>query len=185
MPFLIERLEIPRRLFHVSGLVLIFLPAIFPDYFRTCLFSAAFFFALFDFLRIKTGLVGPFGILLRREERKRFSGTFYYLWGIALASLAGPGAFKEGLAVLAVADPLAGIVYSFKGRKHPSGSVAFFLVSVFVLILLGRNPCEALVIAGIAALAERFSPADDNLVIPPAVALAGIGTSVFRAFPCW
>ena len=74
--------------------------------------------------------------------------------------------------VLAVADPLAGMLHARSRRrflrKSLEGSLVFFLVSLLVLSFLWPWP-QALFVSFGAMWLENVSPLDDNFVLPLAV----------------
>ncbi len=122
------------------------------------------------------------GLLLREKERRKPTGTGFYLGGVLLSLLL----FEREVAlfsmtILAVGDPMASTIgkrwgYHRLGEKSLEGSMAFLLASAGAGFLLHRLWPElhaGLIVTGAAAgtLAEFVSrKIDDNLLIPLAAA---------------
>jgi dolichol kinase len=116
------------------------------------------------------------------------SATWYATALVVLAALASRQGMMAGLAVLGVADPVAGIVgrrfgrHKLRSGKSLEGSLAFVasgaLAAFAGLALLGVSgplPAWVLAVGGalVGALAELTSGAlDDNFTIPVAVGAA-------------
>lgn len=122
------------------------------------------------------------GLLLRENEKRRPTGTGFYLGGVFLSLLL----FEREVAlfsmtILAVGDPVASTVGKRwgshrLGEKSLEGSIAFLVASAgagFLLYRLWPELHAGLIIAGAAAgtFAELLSrKIDDNLLIPLAAA---------------
>ncbi|MEM6959698.1 MAG: hypothetical protein AAF645_28710, partial [Myxococcota bacterium] len=116
------------------------------------------------------------------------SGTWYVTALFVLALLQDPGASAAGIAVLAFADPAAGLIGRRFGRtkliggRSLEGSAAFVVVGFIAAFgalawlmpaSLGTMALLALVAAVAGAAAELLSgPIDDNLSIPVVAAFA-------------
>lgn len=173
--------ECPRRLFHLSGLLLLLVPALFPGQEKMVFLALALGESVFEFLRLyhpyfRRLCLRLFSSLLRDEEKRHLSGSFFYLWGVALSFL-----FFEvhcatyGLLVLAVVDPVAGILHvrSQKrlGRKSALGTLVFFGLCFGLLLAGGWGAWKAFGTALLAAGVENLSPLNDNLLLPLTVSL--------------
>jgi len=168
---LLRQREGARRLFHLCGLLLYPLG-------KLCKAQALFFWTglicgvtLLEALRL--GGKGRrffrlFMPLMREEERRRPSGTFWYIWGVGLAFLLFPEkAALSGLVVLALADGLAGLFP--QGKIH---SAIFWGTSLLVATLLrGGFSWELLLKAGLWTLVEALPQVNDNFTLPLAVSL--------------
>jgi len=172
------RKELPRRLFHVSGLLLALVPRVFPGKSAAVFLSLALLETLIEILRLKSPvfsrLVGRlFSPLMRPAERRRLSGSFYYLWGVALSFALFPERCAlYGLFVLALADPVAGVIHVRSTRrflrKSLEGTLCFFLLTFVILRAGGWGGETSLAVSLILALLENLSPLDDNFLLPVA-----------------
>jgi len=118
--------------------------------------------------------------LTREYEQKGFAGYALYTFSMTLAVLLfPPAAAVPATLVLAIADPISGLLSSgeFRTVKAPRALAAMFGICTLIAVLF-VDPVPAL-LAGVAAtLADGVKPVlrgyviDDNLTIPPAVALA-------------
>ncbi len=183
-----NRLELPRRLFHASGVVLLLVPYWLGARARLFFLVAAFLVTVLDLWRLKDPrakeiLGRVFGPLLRPQEKQRLSGTFFFFWGLALSFLLfGNRCASLGLLVLALADPLAGIAGTLCPRpaflkKTLFGTLTFGLVAALIFGVAGFPWAKALWVGGLAALLENLSPLDDNFVLPVGVgALCRLGS---------
>jgi dolichol kinase len=116
------------------------------------------------------------------------SATWYATALVFLALFASRPATMAGLAVLGVADPLAGIVgrrwgtHTLRAGRSLEGSLTFVVVGAAVAAIAlaftdglspGRLACFAVLSGVTGAFAELFSTRlDDNLTIPVAVGSA-------------
>lgn len=180
--------EIARRLVHVSGLA-------FPLSYLLGILSwrelgwvlAATALAAFglEVLRLRVGLDWKFldrvfDRLTREYEQENLAGYFLYLFSMAVVALLfAPRAAIPGMLMLAIADPVSGLLGSSELRAAKQTfvllvtfGISMFLASLFV------PPVSATLGALAATLADGVKPApwgyviDDNLSIPIAAALA-------------
>lgn len=172
-----NRLELPRKLFHLSGLLLLLVPRFFGPKAKVIFLALACLVSVIEFLRLKSPAVARvlekvFARLMRPEEHQRPSGSFYFFWGVALSFLFfGSFCATLGLLVLAIADPLASLVGTAIGRhrflrKSLEGTVAFFLMSLLIFYLTGFAFKSALFLALLSAFLENLSPVNDNFILP-------------------
>ena len=122
---------------------------------------------------------------MRTAEMSRPTGTFFYLWGVVLTLMCfHPDAAVAGILCLALADPAAAFAGQamgprFRGPALREGkSVGGFVVAwavaslaVFIHMLTLRDGIagSSLVAPWVglcAAVAESFSPMDDNFALP-------------------
>jgi len=127
--------------------------------------------------------VPPLNWLIETFERtedsasgKQFKGAFYLALGSALAAgLFPPFEASLGILVLSVSDSLPTVIGKTYGKrkihlnKTVEGTLAFF-ISASAILLYFFQPHIAILTALTATLLELYSPIDDNLVLPPAVA---------------
>ncbi len=172
-----NRLELSRKLFHLSGLLLLLVPKFFGSKAKVVFLALACSVSIIEFLRLKFQVVAHllekvFAGLMRPEEHQRLSGSFYFFWGVALSFFFfGSWCASLGLLVLAIADPLASCAGVLFGRhrllrKSLEGTAVFFLVSSSIFYLAGLPLRSALFLAVLAALLENLSPINDNLLLP-------------------
>lgn len=137
------------------------------------LWAAVEFFrirGLFNFQKLQ-----HFIPVFRASEHSKPSGAFWLLMGFSLAAWAPHPGPQAGIAVAAIADPLASLVGGRfgKGRgKSWQGSLGALLGAAAVLILMpGFSQSSVLAGCFAAMIVERWScPFDDNLTVAPAVA---------------
>ncbi|MFQ6044805.1 MAG: hypothetical protein ACE5PT_00410 [Gemmatimonadales bacterium] len=113
--------------------------------------------------------------LFRPEEERRLSGATWLWLGYALAVwLPAPGPLA-GILVAAWADPAASLVgerFGVPGRKTLAGTLTAGAVACAVVLALGLPLAAVAAGSAVAAVVERWSGIlDDNLLLPPAVAL--------------
>jgi len=140
--------------------------------------------------RANDTLMRLFGAVAHPHERYRINSSTWYVTALLLLAIfAAPWASAAGVAVLAVADPAAGIMGRRYGRtrlcagRSLEGSLSFLVVAMVAataaLVWLAPVPISsmtlllgvALVGAVAGTLTELFSFwADDNLTIPLVVA---------------
>ncbi|MFV2073670.1 MAG: diacylglycerol/polyprenol kinase family protein [Thermoanaerobaculales bacterium] len=135
-----------------------------------------------DLLRLRSEALNRivfrvFHILLRPREVGSPSLTWYMLGVFLVLWIPDEASVVPALLVLAVADPMAGLVgqtwgsHAF-GKGSVEGSLAFFLTAVGVLIPF-VGIVAALGVAVVATVAEMIpTPLDDNLLIPVITALS-------------
>ncbi len=174
-----------RYLWHLLGGLL--LPTIyyFTDRRISLIIFGAFF--IFSFLvdllrlhypRLNEWVFRHLGMIIKEEERERFSGNPYYLSGAFLSVLL----FEKGIALaslcfVACGDLAASIVGKRYGRMRIKGKslegglgslLACLLIGIVLLVLRLKLSFGILFIgAWAASLVELFSPGrKDNLTIP-------------------
>jgi dolichol kinase len=115
--------------------------------------------------------------VFRAVEARRPCGAAWLGAGYILAVWLPPPAPAAAILVAALADPAASLVGNRfstpeAGAKTVGGSAAHFAVACAVLAALAYSWWLVLGVAALATAFERWSaPLDDNLVVPPAVAL--------------
>ncbi len=178
-----NRLEVSRKLFHLSGIFFLFIPIIFKDRAKVAFLSLACLVSGIEFLRLRSFrithvLTKIFGRFMRPAEETRLSGSFYYIWGVALSFFFFDRSFAlKGLLVLAIADPLASLIGIKFGRhrffrKTLEGTLMFFLVSTLILYF-SKEPLQSAILIGIiCALSENIIPFNDNFVLPLIVSIS-------------
>jgi dolichol kinase len=106
--------------------------------------------------------------------RRRSFGEIYLPGGIIIAALAGAVAgsdnvFLAAVLILALSDVAAGVTGDLlrSTTKTWLGSLAFFVVTVAVVVACGFDPLAALALAVVATAVERLSSrGTDNLTVP-------------------
>jgi len=188
--------EIKRKIVHALGIFTILLIQFFGKYNAAgiMLIATVFGFLIAEYRKnkkkyklLKIKPVDEFEDFVEDEfktvERPNslpFKGAIEFGLGCFIATIA----FSEKIAiaciaVLALADSLSTLVgYYFGKNKLPinkkkswEGSITFFLVSIFILILF-TNPINAFILALIATFAEALPYIDDNLSIPIALGVS-------------
>lgn len=120
--------------------------------------------------------------VFRPAEANRVSGATWLMVGYALAAWVAPPAPAAGILVTALADPAAAVLGqrfgAVAGRKTWPGTGAALVVAAAALWALGL-PWSAVGAGALAAATlERWPLAlDDNLVMPPGVALAVLASA--------
>jgi len=133
-----------------------------------------FAFAFLIIISLSYGI--KFFSSIHNVKRKTYGELFLPL-GILIAYAIANGSTSSYLAsvmILAISDPLAGIVGDITKRKHSYGSVVFFLSAFSVLLIIFKFEefFLLIVIALVITIVERFSSyGTDNLTIPLASAL--------------
>jgi dolichol kinase len=125
-----------------------------------------------------------FDALTRGYEQENLAGYALYL--VSMAGVAWlfppdvwPGAAVAGMLMLALGDPVSGLLGSGELRrvKRPRVLAAMFAVCLTIALGVGLDPVPAVTGAAAAALADGVKPVvatyviDDNLTIPPAAAV--------------
>jgi len=176
--------ELPRRLFHICGGLMIPVASLLARYdiFRTTLIIVTVIAIILDLLRLKSQklnstfirIAGP---LMRPTEVRRVNGSTYILLSSTIVFLLfGKPIASTALIFLAIGDPVAGMVGTKWGRikighKSLEGSTAF-LIAAFVAgaLLSGINhiPLHFIALGALsAAIVELLSLSiNDNLTIP-------------------
>lgn len=128
-------------------------------------------FAMIFFVIISISYGIKFFSSIHNVKRKTFGELFLPL-GILAAYIFSNGAtpnFVASVLILALSDPLAGVVGAITKRKLIFGSTSFFISSlVILLIVFTGTPFSLLIlIAASITLVEGFSSfGTDNLTIP-------------------
>ena len=173
--------EILRKILHLSTCVFALMLLYFGK--TICipifLFLAIIFFAL-DFLRLKNKHIQRlynifFGIVTKHyEERQLTSASYVFLSLIIVAIVFEVRIASSALLIMSLSDPIASLVGRAYGRfyifdKSLEGSIAFFIVSVMVLLSFNFSSDVILCVATLCTLIELFSNKmhiDDNLSVP-------------------
>ncbi len=161
--------ELPRKLFHFSGLLFHPLALILGDYRSLFFFVLLIGITFFEALRLVGRLKLPrrLSALLREGELQRPTGSFYYLWGVGLSFLLFP--LREalcGLWVLALCDGISGLF-----GRGPLHHLVFWGLSFSVLLFFGLPfGGKILLLALLLTLIEALPFPDDNLTLPLATA---------------
>jgi dolichol kinase len=149
--------------------------------------AAVLFFVailIFEVIRLKSSaskyLNSTMDPVLKKKEKKRFTGVFWGAFATALVSpFATPISLSYAFAVFALADPLAALIGKYTGsqklykKKTIHGSTTFFVVASFVSVLYATFlslPILSIVYLVAASLiltfVEVFSdPLDDNFTL--------------------
>jgi dolichol kinase len=147
---------------------------------RYALAGCAAIALLVDFLRVSRPALGSFFNNLvpvfRASESKQLSGATWLCIGYAAAAWYPLPAATAGILAGAFADPaasLAGSVFGAEGvKKTWVGSATAAVVAGLVLLPIGVPIVAVLAGAFTAMVLERWpGPLNDNLVVPPGVAL--------------
>ena len=190
-----------RRLFHlITGLSLVLILA-YSDRTKGILLILSLFIVtiIIETIRLHLPKVNRlffhyFHSLLRGEEKKKLTGTAYFLGGVLLSILL----FDVDIAlfsitILTVGDPAASTIgkrwgrYRIKG-KSLEGSMAFFITTAMVGLILQRlwpGLPATVIIAGVVTgtLTELLSTkVNDNFLIPLTAAGAMETASFFLNF---
>lgn len=184
-----------RNVFHIfSGLLALLAIRVMPS--RAWLIGVAVVFAGFAWCaeaarrrssKVNASLMRFFAPVAHPHEYHRVnSSTWYATALLILAVLAPLRAAEVGLVVLAVADPIAGLIGRRFGRtrlranRSLEGSLGFLVagglaVGVWLSMMYGMPPAAAAVLGGMAALAGAIAELvttdlDDNVTIPTVTA---------------
>lgn len=137
--------------------------------------------ALSELLRLRVEAVNrmifrTFRVLLRPREVAWPTISWYMLGVFVVLWIPDQAVVVPALLVLAVADPVAGVVgqrwgVHRVGKGTVAGSAAFF-ASALALLIPFAGVLPGLVVAAVATVAEGArTPLDDNLVIPVVTAV--------------
>jgi len=174
--------EIFRQLAHLFFGLVIFLGLFFlPSQVMLYLLTGSVFVGFVVADAVSKGLYIPFfsEIIdsLERDVHIPGYGTLMFLLSsLCVLILFGPVIASVSVLVLAVLDSFSTIigVYAGKHKLYGKKSVEGFIggiVPTFLVLLLMISPIQAGIIAIIGGIVELFSPIDDNMAIPVAVAL--------------
>ena len=169
----VYRKELARQLVHLSGILLVPLAIILPEKIAGALCFLAALFIIFAPWTPVARIAKAF----QRFRERGYRGAFYFFLASGFVLFVFPfEAAAAGIIALSVGDSIATIYGRHIGKihlfKHKSleGSLACFLfVYAAVVFILGRE--LALPIALTGTFVELFPWFDDNLLIPPGVAL--------------
>ena len=187
-----------RRLFHlITGLSLVLILA-YSDRTKGVLFILSLFIVTITIETIRLHLPRVnrlffhyFHSLLRGKEKKKLTGTPYFLGGVLLSILLfDVDIALFSISILTVGDPAASTIgkrwgrYRIKG-KSLEGSMAFFISTMVMGLILQRLwpglPAIVLIAGAVTGtLTELLSTKiNDNLLIPLAAAGVMEGVSFF------
>lgn len=188
--------NLARTAFHVtSGLLALLVLRVVPS--RAWLVGAAACFAIFawtcELLRRRSASVNDrlmrlFGPIAHAHEWHRVNSATWYATALVLMSLVVPmHAAEVGVVVLAIADPMAGLVgrrfgrHRFASGRSLEGSLAFAVTGALAALAWmaavgsfeGSRIWIALVAGVVGSVVELFvARVDDNLAIPLGTSLA-------------
>ena len=180
--------EVQRRLVHATGAgiplsyLLFDLPWLWV---RAAWTAGAVLGLLLEVLRLSGAVRWRiFDTLTRDYEQENLAGYALYLFSMAgVAWLFPPsavrGAAVAGMLMLALGDPVSGLLGSGELRsvKGTPVLVVMFTICLVIALAVGLDPVPAVAGAGAATLADGVKPVvatyviDDNLTIPPAAAV--------------
>ena len=138
-------------------------------------------FLLFDVLRIKNDSIKVFydkyfNIVTKKYEADKLtSASYVFLSLLIVVFLFDEASASAALMIMILSDPVASLTgrifgnFKLVGDKTLEGSIAFFIVSVIILLLFNFEAFEILLVSIGATLIELFSKKikiDDNLLIP-------------------
>ena len=118
-----------------------------------------------------------FGLLLRRHENRRFTGSSYLISAAVLTIWIFPENYKNyvilSLFFLIICDAVAALVGRKLGKhkifdKTIEGSAAFFIAALLIIFLFRAVPASHGVLGAVTATIVEFLPLpiDDNFSIP-------------------
>lgn len=170
-----------RNIFHIFGTIfpLIYMlmdkeVVLFLVLLLTCIAS------VLELLRLKGYFRGfMWEKVLKEKEAKMPTGSFFFL----LSCLVVIVVFEKKVAiasmfVLSLSDPIAAIFgrklgRMWLGKKSVEGSFLFFLVTFFILYLVGEKTGKAIFVSIVVTIVEILSiKIDDNLTVPLSTAFA-------------
>jgi dolichol kinase len=174
--------EIFRQFVHLFfGLVIFFGLFFLPSQVMLYLLSGSIFIGFVIADAVSKGLYVPlFSEIIHSLERDvlfpGYGTLLFLLSSFFVLVLFGPVVAGVSVLVLAVLDSFSTIfgVYAGKHKLYGKKSVEGFIggiIPTFLVLLLVISPLQAGIIAIIGGIVELFSPIDDNLTIPVAVAL--------------
>lgn len=179
--------EINRKLIHISSaaIPLVYWFWIPKQWMVYGLIVINLVFFLIEYERLRDSQVGRwlgwlFKPAIREQEKRRVTGAAFVFLGNLITIAWFPITIAVPvLLILSISDAFAALVGIPLGRhrlgsKSVEGSMAFFVVSVVVLLFFPTIPWTAkLMGAAVGTLVEVFvNFVDDNIAIPVAVALA-------------
>lgn len=126
---------------------------------------------------IQVPVISHLLLYLERDGVFPGKGAFYFVFSSLITLMLFPSWIAcTGVLVLSVLDGFATLIGLRYGRiriinhKSVEGSLGAVVITLLVLILF-LTPVQAVIISVVAGIAELASPVDDNLVIPPVVAV--------------
>ncbi len=105
------------------------------------------------------------------------SGAMYFIFGSTISILFFPRETAAlSILILGVADGMSTIIgaktsHKVYGSKTLHGTMAFFITSFLLIIIINKQFFEALFVSLISSMVELFTPIDDNITIPPVTGL--------------
>lgn len=164
---------ISRKIAHLGSAVIGFFTPYYLDRFQILVLCLVFILCLFYTRR--TNILSS----IQKIDRKTWGEIFLPL-GIAVSALiflpSEKSAFQFGILVMGFSDGIAGLLgESFgrhflisKYRKSTEGTVAFFLISLTLILIFARNfNLETVFVALVLTLAEfLLSRGLDNVILP-------------------
>jgi dolichol kinase len=174
--------EIYRQFAHLFFGLVIFLGLFFlPPQIMLYLLSGSVFIGFVVADAVSKGLYIPlFSEIIHSLERDvlipGYGTLLFFLSSLFVLILFGPMIASVSVLVLAVLDSFSTIIgvyagkHTFYGKKSVEGFIGG-IVPTFLVLLLVISPVQAGVIAIVGGIVEIFSPIDDNMTIPVAVAL--------------
>lgn len=170
-----------RRLLHAATAGVALLGLLSPHALRLATAYVAATAILVELLRLRVPAVerglSALVPVFRNRERAQPSGAMWLALGyVAAAWVPHPTASLAGILVGGLADPAGALVGSRYGGGAPkslAGSAAVGAVALVAVLLTGLPLAAAAGAALAATVVERWpGPCDDNLLVPPAAALA-------------
>ena len=186
-----------RKVFHIiiNGLIAWGVYYLLPEYIVPIAALAFVVILGFELIRLMSParkyVLDAINPILKKTERKRFSGVFWISFAALLISpMSSPFTISYAFAVFALADPMAALVgkYSKSKKIFPNktinGSLAFWASAIIVTLgyllmitTVGNAIFWAVIIGAVLTIIEIFShPLDDNFTLPVA---AGIIMKLF------
>ena len=173
--------EILRKFFHLSTCVFSLMLLYFGK--KICIpvfLSLGIVFFTLDFLRLKNKHIERlynifFGIVTKDYEEKQLtSASYVFLSLIIVAIVFEVKIASAALLIMSLSDPIASLIGRAYGKfyifdKTLEGSIAFFIVSVMILLSFDFSSGAILSVAVLCTLIELFSNKihiDDNLSVP-------------------
>lgn len=200
MYFSTDRLELPRRLVHMSGVVLplsYILSVVTWNQLGLILATLTVTVTVLEYLRLNQNASHQiYTHLTRPYEQDTIAGYAYYALGMSIAWVFfTPPAAIAGMLILAIGDPINGIAYNAQppNSKRTFSVVVMYFTSL-ALALVVTAPAYGLDVgiatasgaALLGTIADTFKPTiagttiDDNLSIP---IMAALGITTILALP--
>ncbi|MFH0968273.1 MAG: hypothetical protein V1862_11390 [Methanobacteriota archaeon] len=126
---------------------------------------------------IQVPVISHILLYLERDDVFPGKGAFFFVFASLVTLILFPSEIAAiSVLVLSVLDGLATLIGLRYGRiriinhKSIEGSGGAIIITFLVLIFI-INPVQAAIISVVAGIVELASPIDDNLIIPPVVAV--------------